>query len=154
MYNIHYFYVSIISYLFLHLSQIYLSYYNYYQLLLLTNFKPVLSFVTLHIFYTDIHNFDIYEIDIIMLAIIILKANISINLMNILMILYLSLFVYKGYMGIGDLKLFIIFALHLELLKFCQLLFYSSSLCLFYGIIGKMNKVPYGPFIMIAYLCI
>ena len=152
MRNIHHISNNIITYLYLLLPHICSSIYDYYTLLLITNFKPIISFVTLHIFYTDTKNYDIYEIDILIFSIIVLKDSIYINHLNNLILIFLALCVYKNIMGLGDLKLFIILALNLSTLQFYQTLFISSFLCLIYALIQKTNKIPYGPFIMIAYL--
>lgn len=152
MRNIHHICNNIITYLYLLLPHICSSVYNYYTLLLLTNFRLLLAFITLHIFYTDTLNYDIYEFDIILLALIVLKDGIHINIFNIITLIFLYLYVIKGKLGLGDLKIFIIFGLGLNPLSFCYLLFYSSFTCIIYATIAKINRIPFGPFIMIGYL--
>ena len=86
-----------------------------------------------------------------LLLLIYFYNQISINYLNLLILILLTLFSYKSYIGFGDIKLLACISLIYEY-EFINILFIASLLCLIININKKDAKISFAPYICIATL--
>ena len=122
-------------------------------ILLINPFLYAISVPSLSMVKSDFDSYTLYQRDIIIYGLVVLAfRTLSIDVIDVLVVLMVFIAVRFHYMGMGDLLLIAIGALCSDVFSLWLAILISSISATIYALVTKKRRLPFGPFIILGHL--
>lgn len=112
-----------------------------------------LAYPLVAISYSDLTSFWIYDKDLVFLFLALAFFRpLDIDIVSVLIIIVLFIASHLGLMGEGDVYLLVIIGLFIDLYALITVIYLAAFLGLGYCLYQKRTTIPFGPFILLAFL--